>query len=69
MEKLRILPPGFGGLAHGFAVWAWKKTAVRSRILLDTWVADNEFTLVGYRQDFLEKIHTGKLASVRESYV
>ena len=33
----------------GFAIWAWKKAAVRSRILLDRWINDNGFTLVEYK--------------------
>ena len=39
----------------GFAIWAWKKAAVRSRILLDRWINDNGFTLVEYRTRFFKK--------------
>ena len=39
----------------GFAIWAWKKAAVRSRILLDRWINDNGFTLVEYRTRFFRK--------------
>ena len=39
----------------GFAIWAWRKGSVRSRILLDRWIIDNGFTLVEYRTRFFRK--------------
>jgi hypothetical protein len=39
----------------GFSIWAWKKAAVRSRILLDRWIIENGFTLVECRTRFFRR--------------
>ena len=56
METLLILGNiVFAASLIGFAIWAWNKSAIRSRILLNSWVVDNGVTLVRYETRFFRK--------------